>query len=925
MDQAEQSHHETILGIDSRVLFAAAVIAILAITVYARMGLVGSQGLFEPDGFFYYSVIRATINSHLSEPQHLGISGFSPNHNFIGEAPGLPYLTVIFYILLGWTGASALEIMRWLPVLVAIIEVVLAYFLAKELSDSRLCGLLAMFFVAVSAGNIARTAALVYRGDTFIAVPLMLALLIMLKGLKLKSPRTTAIYAVLAAFIISTGGLIWNGSPYIVVVYMLSLTLLLFYSFVAWKPELTKSTLIFIGALFSLYILQSIYLTIHGVRSGLALTGLSFLAFYIPLLLFAVAVYYIVDKKATFGVFASAEGRYLFIFGAALIILLFVIRGTLLYLIPVAAVLLGVLWMAYTKLKIPRFFAIFVAGIAVIGVLIAAFLILTHGYVSTIASASGVGTSPPPANATNSTQIAYAVGSTTQELQKPTFSFLYASFGLGLYLVPIGIILFLLLNRVLDLDEQDRHVITVGFIALLSYLVVTAYLQYNAIRYNALVSIPIAIFAAYGLYGIVRVYRGREEWAKRFASISFVLAIAACTFYLAFLLLSAWHSSGQAVALLEGIAAASLALFLVADTGMRAMRKDYVGRLAFAIAVAMLCGYLILQAYRTASLGASAHNLLMVTEGFLIVVVAIWLLIDSLLRILRRELDLKMIALGIMMVVIVFSTIFTVMESYASTQADGINPSFLSAMSWMRNNTPSSATVLALWPDGSVVEGWANRTSYMDSVGGENAIRIYYFARYLANDTPDSQYLYSIGKPQYLVARQYWLTELTGLIAEGVPKHPENYVYTILQPEGNPYQNATAQVYIFTNGIYNVTLVNRHASNSTALNYTAYLSQIGQRGYYKIHGVTLYNTSSTRYLEFNASAGNYQLNYTLMIFYSGTILEGAIITTDTLYNSNLFKLVWLCNRYQCPVSNSTTKLVQVYSNNDTRIYRINYT
>jgi asparagine N-glycosylation enzyme membrane subunit Stt3 len=151
------------------------VIIIFALTIYIRTGLLKNQGLFEPDGFFYYSVIRATIGNHLMEPQFLGISGF-PGHNFIGEAPGLPYLTVITYTLIGWSGIGFLAIMRWLPVLFALFECILAYLIAKELTKSKWIGLLAMFFIAVSSGNVARTAALVYRGDSFISVPLMIAI-----------------------------------------------------------------------------------------------------------------------------------------------------------------------------------------------------------------------------------------------------------------------------------------------------------------------------------------------------------------------------------------------------------------------------------------------------------------------------------------------------------------------------------------------------------------------------------------------------------------------------------------------------------------------------------------------------------------------------------------------------------------------------
>ena len=62
-----------------------------------------------------------------------------------------------------------------------------------------------------------------------------------------------------------------------------------------------------------------------------------------------------------------------------------------------------------------------------------------------------------------------------------------------------------------------------------------------------------------------------------------------------------------------------------------------------------------------------------------------------------------------------------------------------------------------------------------------------------------------------------------------------------------------------------------------------------------------------------------------MIFYSGSQIEGAIIMTNGLYSSNLFKLVWLCNQYQCPYSNSTRRISPVFINNDTRIYKITYT
>ncbi len=926
---APEAKREKVFEINSNLIFAILVIAILAVTIYARLGLVKSQGLFEPDGFFYYSVIRATLGNHLIEPQYLGISGF-PVHNFIGEAPGLPYITVIFYLLLGWSGAGYLTIMRYLPLFFGLVELVLAYFIAKELSDSRLCGLLAMLFIGVSAGNIARTAALVYRGDSFIAVPLMFALLLLLKGLKLKNVKAMALVALFAAFVLSTGIMVWNGAQYIVAVYMLSLVLLIVYAFISWKPELMKAVLVFTAGLFALYLLQNIYVYLHGARLGIVLQGNGFLPFYLPLLALAVLAFWFM-RRGRIGLLHSSLGRT-------------------------------------------------IAAIVVIAIVAVAIAVVFRGYIGIIANVAGISV-----GAAQNQTIGTAVGATTQELQKPSFQFLFASFELELYLVFIGALAFAFLIRdkiIAWLEGSRRRALWVGvavvelallvvlyllnglhllpgffytsrnlvvyllvlidlligfylarsgaakganrqkivlvgllclwllvgwatiwhymgswqmplyltlfsflvlgvaeygdkslegdlnvvpYIAMISYLLVTAYLQYNAIRYNSLLSIPIAIFAAYGLFIIIEAV-GRIRITNQ--TIKYLFAIAA----LVVLILLAWFWMRNII-----------------TTGQ---------------------GY---------------HNNWYLLEGYgslLIMVVLLAMVIVPIVK--GGKLELKKICLIAAVFVILFCTVFTIIESYASAQADGINTSFLSAMVWLKNNTATNATVLALWPDGSVVEGWGNRTSYMDSVGGENATRIYYFARYLENSSADSQYLYNIGKPQYLVARQYWLTELSGLVAEGVPQNQSAYTFTPLGQVASPQQNATAQFYFLGNGYYNVTLINTKPTNTLPANYTAYLGTTGQGKLYKIARVTLYNTSDGYYMAYNASA--YQFNYTLMVFYSGSQIQGSIIMTSGLYESNLFKLIWLCTAYQCPYySNSSARITPVYTNNDTRIFRINYT
>ena len=267
-----------------------------------------------------------------------------------------------------------------------------------------------------------------------------------------------------------------------------------------------------------------------------------------------------------------------------------------------------------------------------------------RGYVTTIASSAGV---------SQATNISQAVGSTTQELQKPTYSFLFASFEETLYLLFLGAvgIVFLMRERILALlggsrrrtllavaavlliaiavdlfvlngaylpgflhqfkylvgyisvlaymllvfylfrkssqSPADRSLAAIAFIVislwlllgwvgiwyfigswqtplyltlfsflavgiveyndrsgendinmlpylvLLSYLLVTAYLQFNAIRYNALLSIPLAIFAAFGLFIIIERI-GRIKLTQQ--NMQYIFAVAA----VAVLIIIAW-------------------------------------------------------------------------------------------------------------------------------------------------------------------------------------------------------------------------------------------------------------------------------------------------------------------------------------------------------------------------------------------------
>jgi len=119
-----------------------------------------------------------------------------------------------------------------------------------------------------------------------------------------------------------------------------------------------------------------------------------------------------------------------------------------------------------------------------------------------------------------------------------------------------------------------------------------------------------------------------------------------------------------------------------------------------------------------------------------------------------------------------------------------------------KNNTPPNSVFLTLWPDGSVIEGWANRTSVTDSVGSQNASKADPFALWLYNSSPDGQFLLSNinGKPDYLLVRYSWLLETEGIFIESGINASLSQLYSYTAFTGlNEQINQSAQIFTFTN------------------------------------------------------------------------------------------------------------------------------
>ena len=789
--------------INNRYFFAAAFIVIILLAVGLRIGMLKNQGLFEPDGFYYYSIIKQTVSDNFMVPAYSALSGF-PVHNIRGEQTGMEYLTILPGIVLQYFGVSYLTVMRLIPVLFGALYAILAYFLARHLSKSKILGLLAMFFVAVSSGNIARTAALVYRGDSFIALPLMVALLFMLKALEGGKKKTA--YVILSSVALSTGILVWTGSPFIIAVYMMALLMMIGYGFVVARKELAETNVMLSFGLLLAYLLEHLYVYIGLGRDVGVLYGIDSLGFYIPILLAALAALYLIEHKSMFAMLGHVRGRI-----------------TIVIVIALAAAA------------------------------IAFFPVTTYVWNSISGTAS----------TTNAT--ASPVGVTTQELQAPTLQFLFASFNAQLYLAPIGVLLFLLLASRFDKEGKDHFKISemdlsvnCGFIVAFAYFFVTGFMQSLAIRYNAIVSIPIAIFAAYFIY-ILWMALKDLEFSNRMLMLLPVAVMSAALIWFAY---TSVYS-----------AAISLSLPLLAAGGI------------ITIAIAALT----------------------IAYGFYAVVIG--------------KVKVRYLYVGIIAVILMFNLYNTYIASISASQADGINPLFLDAMTWMKNNTPANSTVMSVWPDGSVIEAWANRTSFLDSVGGEVGPRILSSSQFLFNTSSDTQYLYSIYKPDYLVARNFWYQELGGLAVEGMVQNASQYGFVTLSTLQVTH-NDTAQFYSFGSDTYKAMLVLKPQQNGTSA-VNGFIGSASGNNYAQVKYVMFYNQADYNYSIITSNAPN-ALNYTLLVLYTNRTITGSIILGLKLPESNLFKFTFLCNYYECPYGDSNATMTAVYINGDTRIFKINY-
>ena len=257
--------------------------------------------------------------------------------------------------------------------------------------------------------------------------------------------------------------------------------------------------------------------------------------------------------------------------------------------------------------------------------------------------------------------------------------------------------------------------------------------------------------------------------------------------------------------------------------------------------------------------------------------------------------------------------------------ADGITNQTLNGMSWISNNTPSNSIFLTLWTDGSLIEGWGNRTSVIDSVGSQNEIKINNFNEWLINDTGNNNIFFNstMGTPNYLLVRNYWINYIYGIYLEA-EKNISNYY--IMNKEYIE-TGFSGTIYNFTNLYYNF-YVNIYVKNQTAPINTSEITIGDKNSKLALNKVLFYD-----YFNGNFSEINYTNNgYDVIVLYNNTYIKntpvneapiGVYLLNKTIFNSNLIKSMFMCNLQSCSINNKEVMFKLAYMNTDMKIFKIN--
>lgn len=482
-------------------VFVLSIAIILAVGIYTRIPLLKFFGFYEPDGFYHFSVIRAAVNNGFHVPLYLGISGW-PSHAIVSEPSGLYWVTLLPYYFLRFFNFSYYDIMRLVGVAFGLLDVFAAYFLARFISKDKFFGILVMALVALSAGDAARTSALIYRGDGFATLFFIVSMIFLLFMLRGDSQRKRLMFMALSAIFLSIANVTWNGAAFATVVYIISFILIVGVAFILDKEDMLSNSGYMLGLFLMWFVLVSIYRASSLIIVPQPLTDLNFIPILVLLGVGWFIAFYLIRNAGRFQPYLNKSWkRFLLLFGFSLF--------------------------AFALLDL--FFPALILR-----------LFVNNGFITTNSN----------------------FASTIEELVPPSYNFLYVSFGYVLFTTPMSAmvsiisyfestvfiaqntyLIFVILclgfipyffMQVYDSggwnkgNARIRFGISHDILVLISFFAVTVLLQISAIRFNSLLAIPLAIFSAFTIYWIAALFKNYK--ADLLGNVVAVIIVAIATF-----------------------------------------------------------------------------------------------------------------------------------------------------------------------------------------------------------------------------------------------------------------------------------------------------------------------------------------------------------------------------------------------------------
>jgi len=257
--------------------YALLAIAVLLAAFY-RSFLLHAPLFYASDELYHYSVARNAVENGFIVQQRFLLSGY-PNGTLVTEPKGLYYIAIIPYFFLK-DFVTLMDIMRILPLVFGVLDVILIFLIANKLFDKRIA-IISAFILAANVANIQRTAALIYRGDGFMPLFFLISIYFLILFFEKKKP----IFSFASAVFLSFGSLVWNGATFGYLTFALSIIFLQIFFFLKSEEEKLKLNFWNLVGLFFAFLLYTSYKFLYLIYEQPFMP-------HFPLLLVAIGIFF---------------------------------------------------------------------------------------------------------------------------------------------------------------------------------------------------------------------------------------------------------------------------------------------------------------------------------------------------------------------------------------------------------------------------------------------------------------------------------------------------------------------------------------------------------------------------------------------------------------------------------------------------------